>query len=288
MAVERLQKVLARAGVASRRNAEQLIADGRVRVNGRIVTEMGLKVDSYRDKVEVDGRRIVAEKPAYYLLHKPRRVVATLNDPEGRETIAHLIKRIPERVHPIGRLDYHTSGALLLTNDGQMTEALLRPKRAVPKVYVVKVQGHLTIEQLDMLRKGVVLDDGYKTKPAELFVLREDAGNTWLQITLTEGKNRQIHRMLEAIGHRVQRLARTEFAGVDTEGLRPGEWRPISEKELEKLKKNYLNPYRAARGSAHRKGGVHAGDDGPIEGEGEDFESKGGDDEDGEDWESSD
>lgn len=260
MAVERLQKVLARAGVASRRAAEQLIAEGRVRVNGQIVREMGVKVDGYRDKVEVNGRRIVAEKPAYYLLHKPRRVVSTLHDPEGRETIADLVKKIPERVHPVGRLDYHTSGALLLTNDGQMTEALLRPKRAVPKVYVAKVQGHLAVPELDKLRNGVVLDDGYKTKPAELFVLREEPGNTWLQITLTEGKNRQIHRMLEAIGHRVQRLARTAFAGVDTEGLRPGEFRRVTDRELEKLKKNYLKPYRASKGAGHRVGGPAAGD----------------------------
>ncbi len=265
MAVERLQKVLARAGVASRRAAEQLIADGKVRVNGRIVTEMGIKVDGYRDKVEVNGRRIVAEKPAYYLLHKPRRVVATLHDPEGRETIADLVKRIPERVHPVGRLDYHTSGALLLTNDGQMTEALLRPKRAVPKIYVVKVHGHLAVEELDQLRNGVVLDDGYKTKPAELFILREEPDNTWLQITLTEGKNRQIHRMLEAIGHRVQRLARTSFAGVDTEGLRPGQVRRLTERELEKLKKNFLNPYRASKGAGHRVGGPAAGGGGAIE-----------------------
>ncbi len=260
MAQERLQKVLARAGVASRRAAEQLIAAGKVRVNGRIVTEMGIKVDAHRDKVEVNGRRVVAEKPAYYLLHKPRRMVTTLADPEGRETIKDLLKAVPERVHPVGRLDYHTSGALLLTNDGQMTEALLRPHKAVPKIYAVKVQGHLTIEDLDQLRKGVVLDDGYKTKPAELFVIREEEDNTWLQITLTEGKNRQIHRMLEAIGHRVMRLARTSFADITTEGLRPGQLRPLKERELEKLKKRYLNPYRKTRG-AYRAGGRPAGHD---------------------------
>jgi 23S rRNA pseudouridine2605 synthase len=244
MAQERLQKVLARAGIASRRAAEQLIADGRVRVNGRIIREMGVKVDAHRDKVEVNGRRVVSEKPAYYILHKPRRMVSTLSDPEGRETLKDLLKNVPERVHPIGRLDYHTSGALLLTNDGQMTEALLRPQKAVPKIYAVKVQGHLAIEELEHLRKGVVLDDGYQTKPAELFVLREEEDNTWLQITLTEGKNRQIHRMLEAIGHRVQRLARTSFADITTDGLRPGMLRPLKERELEKLKKRYLNPHR--------------------------------------------
>ncbi|MBC7171032.1 MAG: rRNA pseudouridine synthase [Polyangiaceae bacterium] len=281
MAVDRLQKVLARAGVASRRAAEQLIADGKVRVNGRIVTEMGLKVDGYRDKIEVNGRRIVAEKPAYYLFHKPKKVVATLHDPEGRDTIADVLGgRIPERVHPVGRLDYHTSGALLLTNDGQMTEALLRPRRAVPKIYVVKVQGLIEVEALDQLRRGVLLDDGYRTKPAELFILREEGENTWMQITLTEGKNRQIHRMLEAVGHRVMRLARTEFAGISTDGLRPGELRRLKERELEKLKKNYLAPYRASRGGTHVPGGPAADVSAPVD---EDFEEGDYDDEDDDD-----
>ncbi len=247
---ERLQKVLARAGVASRRASEELILAGRVRVNGRVVTELGTKVDPHKDRVEVDGKRLVAEKPVYYLINKPREMVTTLDDPEGRATIGDLLRRIPERVVPVGRLDYHTSGALLCTNDGDMVDALLRPQSGVPKVYAVKFQGHLDVPDLDALRKGVILDDGYKTRPAELFVLREERNTTWVQITLTEGKNRQIHRMGDAIGHRVMRLSRQSFAGLSIDGLRPGEYRELNRDELQQLKKTYLNPYRRSRGGA--------------------------------------
>ncbi len=251
--MERLQKVLARAGVASRRASEELILAGRVRVNGRIVTELGTKVDPHKDRVEVDGKRLVAEKPVYYVVHKPREMVTTLDDPEGRATIGNLLRRIPERVVPVGRLDYHTSGALLVTNDGDMVDALLRPRSGVPKIYAVKFQGHLDVPELDALRNGVVLDDGHKTKPAELFVLREERNNTWVQITLTEGKNRQIHRMGDAIGHRVMRLARQSFAGISVDRLKPGDYRELKRDELQQLKKKFLNPYRRAREAS--KGG---------------------------------
>lgn len=247
MATERLQKILAHAGVASRRAAEKLITEGHVRVNGRVVTELGARADAFRDKIEVDGRRIVREKLVYYLVHKPREMVTTLSDPEGRANIGDLVRRIPERVYPVGRLDYHTSGALLVTNDGELADALLNPRRKVPKVYAAKLRGHLDIPELDKLRNGVKLDDGYVTKPAEVFVLREEFKSTWVQITLTEGKNRQVHRMAEAIGHPVQRLVRMSFAGLSTEGLRPGEWRPLGKTEVEKLKKKYLLPARQAK-----------------------------------------
>lgn len=250
MSVERLQKILAHAGVASRRAAETMIAEGRVRVNGRVVTELGARADAHRDRVEVDGRRVVLEKPAYYVVHKPREMVTTLSDPEGRDTIGDLLKRIAERVYPVGRLDYHTSGALLVTNDGEMAEALLSPRRKVPKVYAAKMRGHLDVPELDSLRNGVRLDDGYVTKKAEVFVLREEPKNTWVQITLMEGKNRQIHRMGQAIGHPVQRLVRLSFAGIGTDGLRPGEWRPLTKNEIDKLKKTYLRVARRERDQA--------------------------------------
>lgn len=236
---ERIQKIIARSGLVSRRAAESLIEEGRVRVNGRIVRELGTTADSMRDKIEVDGKRIVREKPVYLLLHKPREVVTTVSDPEGRQTVLELMRGVPERVFPVGRLDYHTSGALLLTNDGDFSNALLKPRRAVPKTYVVKVRGKLGIPELDKLRNGVRIGS-YQTKPAEVFVLREDSRNTVLQMTLTEGKNRQIHRMLEALDRRVQRLARQSFAEITIEGLRPGEWRPLKKRELEKLGKKYL------------------------------------------------
>lgn len=258
MAKERLQKILAHAGIASRRAAEELIASGRVRLNGKVVTELGVKADGHRDRIEVDGRRVVAEKPVYFLLHKPRGFVSTLSDPEGRPTIAELIKHIPERIYPVGRLDFHTSGALLLTNDGEMAEALLKPARKVPKTYVAKLRGHLEEKHLEALRKGVPLDDGYQTKPAEVFVVRVEPKHTWIQITLYEGKNRQVHRMGDAIGKPVLRLARLSFADLDTEGLRPGQVREVTGKELEKLRKRYYRPHReqklAARGAPRPPG----------------------------------
>jgi len=270
---ERLQKILAQAGVASRRAAEKLIVDGRVRVNGRIVTELGAKAVPGKDAIEVDGKRLVREKPVYYVLHKPREVVSTVDDPEGRPTVRALLKRVPERVFPVGRLDYHTSGALLLTNDGELAEALLRPRQKVPKVYAAKVQGRVDVPELDKLRNGVVLDDGTKTQPAEVFVIREDGNNTWVQLTLREGKNRQIHRMFEALGRRVSRLARISFAGIPTDGLRPGEYRPLGARELEKLKKNYVTPYkrrkakRARQAAAAADAGVPGGDVGDDDGD---------------------
>jgi 23S rRNA pseudouridine2605 synthase len=247
MALVRLQKVLAQAGVASRRKAEELIEAGRVRVNGVIVTELGTKVDERRDKIEVNGRRVVAEKPAYYVVHKPRGMVTTMDDPEGRPSINEILERIPERVFPVGRLDFHTSGVILATNDGEMAEALSRPRSRVPKTYVAKFTGAVTEETLQALRNGVTLDDGYVTKPANVFVERVEDQVTWLNITITEGKNRQIHRMAEALGHQVFRLVRLEFAGVTAEGLRPGEFRPLGGRELDQLKKHYLNPHKRAK-----------------------------------------
>jgi len=236
---DRLQKLIAQSGLVSRRAAEELIVDGRVRVNGRIVRELGTKADLHHDRVEVDGKRLVAERPVYYILHKPRGVVTTLEDPEGRDTIADLLRGIDQRVFPVGRLDYHTSGALLVTNDGDLAQALLHPRKHVPKQYIAKMKGRLEVRELDALRNGVVLDDGYRTRKAELFVMREDGGNTWVHITITEGKNRQIHRMGMAIGRPVMRLSRIGFANLTTEGLRPGDYRELHGHEVEKLQKDY-------------------------------------------------
>lgn len=253
VAAERLQKLLARAGVASRRAAELLVSAGRVRVNGRVVTELGSKADAKRDKVEVDGKRVLTERHVYVLLHKPRGVVTTLSDPEGRETIASMLADVPGRVYPVGRLDFHTSGALLVTNDGGLTQALLHPAQKVPKTYVVKLAGHVGEEAIEKLAKGVALDDGYVTAPAMVTLLREEPTSTWLEVTIHEGKNRQIHRMAEAVGHRVMRLARVSFAGIDTEGLQPGRWRELDEKEIAELKKKYMGITPQVRtGGAHR------------------------------------
>ena len=250
---DRLQKVLASAGVASRRACEALIVEGAVRVNGRVVTELGTRVIPHQDRIDVHGKRVVLQKPAYYIIHKPRGMVSTLSDPEGRPTLSEIVKRFPERVFPVGRLDFHTSGALLCTNDGMLAEALLRPSSGVPKVYVTKLSGHLEEGALEAIRKGVVLEDGYRTRPAEVFVIREEGRTSWLQITLREGKNRQIHRMGIAIGHPVMRLARISIAGVTTDGLRPGAARALRTDELNELKKKYLNPWRKRKALAREE-----------------------------------
>jgi 23S rRNA pseudouridine2605 synthase len=238
--MERLQKVLARAGIASRRAAEQIILAGRVRVDGRIVRELGTQVDR-RSRVEVDGTKIVAEKLVYIVLHKPRGVVCTMSDPEGRPTIRELIKEAGGRLVPVGRLDFHTSGALICTNDGEFAQGLAHPKREVPKVYVAKVKGTVDDEALEGLRKSIVLD-GRPTEPAQVKLLRYEADKTWLEITLREGRNRQVRRLGEATGFPVMRLARISHAGVSSEDLRPGQWRPLSVDELTDLKKDYGVP----------------------------------------------
>jgi 23S rRNA pseudouridine2605 synthase len=237
----RLQKILARAGIASRRHAEDLIRSGRVRVNGRLATELGTRADPRRDRVEVDGKRVVAEDLTYVVLHKPRGVVSTMSDPEGRLTVRDYLKDVPGRVYPIGRLDYATSGVLLATNDGDFAEALLHPRKAVPKTYVVKVSGKMTDRDIDGWARGVDLEDG-KTLPAKVNFLRHEEDKTWLELTLKEGRNQQIRRMGEATGFPVMRLSRTSFAGITSDGLRPGLWRPLSLAELSKLRVAYGVP----------------------------------------------
>src|SRR5262245_5490905 len=245
MAKERLQKIVARAGVASRRAAEELILAGRVRVNGVVVTALGTKVDR-GDKVEVDGRRLVAEAPVYIVLNKPRGVVSTVSDPEGRSTVRELLVGVTERVFPVGRLDYHTSGVLLLTNDGEFMNALLHPKRDVPKTYVVKVEGDMRESDRQRWEDGVVID-GEKTRAADVILLRREKGKTWLEVTLYEGRNQQIRKMGEATGFKVMRLSRTVFAGVTSEGLRPGQFRRLVHAELVDLKKNFGVPKHLPR-----------------------------------------
>ena len=239
--MERLQKVLAQAGIASRRAAEEIILAGRVRVDGKIVRELGTQVDPRLSRVEVDGNKIVAEKLIYIVLHKPRGVVCTLSDPEGRPTIQELLKDAGARVVPVGRLDFHTSGALLCTNDGEFAQALAHPTKAVPKVYVAKVKGAVDDEALERFSERIVID-GRPTQPAQVTRLRFEGDKTWLEITLREGRNRQVRRLGEATGFPVMRLARISHAGVTSEDLRPGQWRPLSLDELVNLKRDYGVP----------------------------------------------
>jgi 23S rRNA pseudouridine2605 synthase len=246
MVALRLQKVLARAGVASRRAAEELIKAGRVRVDGHVVTELGTKVDSRSRQIEVDGRRIVRESPVYIALHKPRGVVSTMSDPEGRPSVRELLADVPARVFPVGRLDFNTSGLLIATNDGDFADGLLHPRKSVPKTYVVKLQGIMRDEDLDHWRRGVELEDG-KTGPARVRLLRHEGDKTWLELTITEGKNQQIRRMGDATHFRVMRLARTSFAGITSDGLAPGRWRHLTADELTTLKKEHGVPKRVVQ-----------------------------------------
>lgn len=243
MPLERLQKILARAGISSRRKAEELITAGRVSVDGRVVTELGTRADPRASRVEVDGRPVAAEPLVYLVFHKPRNVVSTLSDPEGRPTVAEYLKRVGARVVPVGRLDFHTSGTLLLTNDGDFAAALLHPRHASPKVYVAKVAGEVDDGALLDWRKSIVID-GRPTQPAEVRRLRYEGDKTWLEIVLREGKNRQIHRLGEATGYPVMRLARISFAGITSEGLRPGHYRPLSPEELSRIQREYGVPRR--------------------------------------------
>jgi 23S rRNA pseudouridine2605 synthase len=239
--MERIQKILAHGGIASRRAAEELIKAGRVRVNGRIVTELGAKADPRRDRVEVDGKRVVAEELVYIVLHKPRGVVSTMSDPEGRPTVKDLLTALPARVYPVGRLDFATSGVLLATNDGELADGLLHPRKTVPKTYVLKVKGVMKPDDVAVWSKGVRLEDGM-TLPAEAKLLRHEGDKTWLELTIREGRNQQIRRMGEATRFPVMRLARMSFAGISAEGLAPGRWRHLTRDELVDLKKTYGVP----------------------------------------------
>lgn len=233
---ERLQKVVAAAGIASRRGAERLILEGRVEVNGRTVTVLGTKVDPERDAVRVDGRRIRPSggPRAYFALHKPRGVVTTLADPEGRPSLKDFLPRGRRRLFPVGRLDYDSDGLLLLTDDGELAKDLMRPASGVVKTYRIKVRGRPSREALSRLERGIPLD-GRPTRPAEVRVVRQ-ADNAWLEIRVVEGRNRQVRRMLEAVGHPVLRLRRTAYGGIGLGRLRAGESRPLTPEEVARLR----------------------------------------------------
>ena len=230
--MERLQKIIARAGICSRRAAEELIAAGRVTVDGKIVTELGAKAD-INQKIRVDGKllRLGAEK-IYLLLNKPRGYVSTAHDDRGRKTVLDLLgENFSERVYPVGRLDLNSEGLILLTNDGALTNALIHPRYGVAKTYRAKISGIVTEEKLDRLRTGVELDDGL-TAPAEVYMLAADT----VEITIREGRNRQVRRMFAAIGCDVKRLRRIRFAGLTLDGVPVGKFRRLTAAEVAALK----------------------------------------------------
>lgn len=228
--MERLQKLIARAGVCSRREAEKIIAAGRVTVDGQIVTELGAKADIHQ-KICIDGKRLQLEKKIYIVLNKPRAYVSTVSDERGRKTVLDLLGSLQERVYPVGRLDMDSEGLLILTNDGDLTNALIHPRYEVFKTYRAKVIGELTEEKLDRLRAGIELNDGL-TAPAEVYLL----GDNLVEVTIHEGRNRQVRRMFAAIGCDVKRLKRIKFAGLTLEGLPVGKWRTLTTVEISRLK----------------------------------------------------
>lgn len=234
--MERLQKVIAHAGIASRRKAEELIIAGKVTVNGKVVKELGVKV-SPSDKVEVEGIPVESEVPVYFLFYKPRGVISSVQDEKGRKTVTDYFPEIEQRIYPVGRLDYDTSGLLLLTNDGEFANLLMHPSSEMEKVYIAKIKGIPTREKLRSLEKGIQLEDG-KTAPARAKMLSLDKrkGSAIIELTIHEGRNRQVRRMFEAIGHPVMKLRREQYAFLTLHGLKAGEARELTTHEVKRLR----------------------------------------------------
>jgi 23S rRNA pseudouridine2605 synthase len=244
---ERLQKIISRAGITSRRKAEQLVVEGRVTVNGRMVTELGSKADLERDHIKVDGKLL---RPlgghAYLLLNKPQGFISTRSDPEGRPTVLSLLRGVKERVYPVGRLDYHSSGLLLLTNDGDFANSLMSRASQVPRTYHVKLEGQPQPSDVAELEQGIPLD-GRSTARARIRPLAE-RGKPWYEITLVEGRYHQVRRMFERIGFPVLKLRRVRIAFLTDEGLRAGQFRRLTPSEVTRLKS--LARHRSGQASA--------------------------------------
>lgn len=232
----RLQKLIAGTGLASRRKAETLIAAGRVSVNGKVVTELGTKVDPSRDHVKVDGKHLSAAQPfVYLLLNKPKHVMSTLDDPGGRPTVKDFLRGVSVRVFPVGRLDFDSEGLMLLTNNGELAQALLHPRYHVPKTYLIKVKGILTDEEIGQLESGVKLEDGM-TGPAQVKKVSKAEANSWLEVTIREGRKHQVKRMLESVGHPVIRLTRVKMGPLSLGRLGSGEFRFLTDREANALR----------------------------------------------------
>jgi 23S rRNA pseudouridine2605 synthase len=242
--LERLQKILANAGVTSRREAETFITLGRVTVNGVVVTELGTKADPDKDLITCDGKPVqTGGGKIYLLLYKPAGYMTTLKDPEGRPVVTDLLKDVGERVYPVGRLDYNTEGLLLLTNDGDLANRLMHPRHEVDKGYLVRVRGQVAPVQLRHLADGVLLDDGM-TAPAQASIVKESENNSWISLTIHEGRFRQVRRMCETVGLTVVRLKRSRYGFLEIGTLKPGEYRLLTPAEVEQLRIDPSKPPR--------------------------------------------
>lgn len=232
---ERLQKIIAAAGITSRRAAEEMILDGRVSVNGVVVTELGTKADLASDRITVDGVLLrPTEKLYYVLLHKPAGYVTSLKDPQGRQLVTELVQDVGARLFPVGRLDYNSEGLLLMTNDGEWANRLMHPRHQVDKEYHVRVRGKVDPQQIRRLVEGVELEDGHASG-ASVRLLKADQSNDWLSITIREGRNRQVRRMCSAVGLSVVRLRRIRYGNLTLGGLKPGEYRLLTTEEAQSL-----------------------------------------------------
>ncbi|MCB4976388.1 rRNA pseudouridine synthase [Streptococcus mutans] len=231
----RINKYIAHAGVASRRKAEELIKQGLVTLNGQMVTELATTVKS-GDRVEVEGQPIYNEEKVYYLLNKPRGVISSVRDDKGRQTVIDLLPEVKERIYPVGRLDWDTSGLLILTNDGDFTDKMLHPRHEIDKVYVARVKGLASKDNLRPLTKGIVID-GKKTQPARYRIVKTDRekNRSVVELTIHEGRNHQVKKMFEAVGLMVDKLSRTRFGTLDLSGLNSGEARRLNKKEISQL-----------------------------------------------------
>ncbi|MBI4529590.1 MAG: rRNA pseudouridine synthase [Deltaproteobacteria bacterium] len=236
--MERLQKIIARAGLASRREAERWIQEGRVTVNGKAVTELGVRADPNKDKIKVNGKLLSLPANVYFLFHKPPAMITSMGDPEGRPNVGAWLEDlgVRARVFPVGRLDYNSSGLLILTSDGELAQRLMHPRHGVSKRYHVKLSRWPSERDLERLRQGIHLEDG-RTAPARVKVLRHLRKNAWVEIEIHEGKNREIRRMFEALGCFVEKLMRVRLGPIELGALAPGEYRPLSRDEIVALKK---------------------------------------------------
>jgi pseudouridine synthase len=236
LALERIQKILAKTGIASRREAERMVIEGRVRVNGRVVEALGLKADLSKDHIKVDGKRIKDVEPKIILLlNKPRGYLSTVKDPKGRPTVMDLLKNVKWRIYPIGRLDFDAEGLLLLTNDGDLAHLLSHPRFSIPKTYWVKVAGVPEEKKLARLKRGVLLEDG-EAKAVSCSLIRQREKNSWIRVVVTEGRNRLVKRMFSAIGHSVLKLKRVEYGPIQLGDLSFGQFRYLTPEEVERLK----------------------------------------------------
>ena len=236
MAPERIQKILAKAGIASRREAERMVLGGRVSVNGKVVEALGFKADPSKDHIKVDGRRLTHFEPkVILLLNKPRGYLSTVKDPRGRPTIMDLLKNVKWRIYPVGRLDFDAEGLLLLTNDGDLAHLLSHPRFSVPKTYLAKVAGVPEEKKLIRLKRGVMLEDG-EAKAVSCSLIRQREKNSWVRVVVMEGRNRLVKRMFSAIGHIVLKLKRIEYGPIRLGDLPFGQFRHLTPEEMEKIK----------------------------------------------------